>query len=231
MAEKSVELPVIGTITKAGKGDYWRFPSQPEEIKVKTSAHMQKFTLVNLGSVTWQHGTEPISVSWDGKFWGEDRKDLTYLLNPGEWEDPKSIVDHINNFKKNQEKILLFISKTDINFVCQVSSFSYTYTGGHGDIEYSITFTQYGELKIVQTASESAKKSQTKGRTDQQPQTQTKTVKTNGSPLRLRSDVWGKVDALMPNGTQIVTDGQTKKGWTHVKYNDKWGWAYTSWLK
>lgn len=230
MADKKVELPVIGTITKAGKGEYWRFPSQPEEIKVKTSAHMQKFTLVNLGSVTWQHGTEPVSVSWDGKFWGEDRKDLKYLLDPGEWVPPISAAEHVNNFKKNQEKLLLFISHTDINFVCQVSSFDYTYTGGHGDIEYSITFTQYGELKIVQTASDSTK-AQTKGRTNQQPQTKEKTVKTNGSPLRLRSDAGGKIIGRMPNGTKITTDGKTKGGWTHVKYKNTWGWAYTAWMK
>lgn len=230
----AAQLPVIGTITKAGKGQYWRIPSQPEEISVKHGASMQTFKILNLGAVTWQRGLEPTAVSWDGTFFGETRMNRGYLLAPGEWVPPVSAVEHILNFMEKKEVLLLFISDTDINFTCQVTDFDYKYSGGYGDIAYSITFKKYEDLKVYKTKTSSATPAQTKARTSQQPQ-KILTVSTRRSRLMLRTltksgNIGGIIDR-MPKGSRIETDGQTHGNWRHVKYNGKWGWAYGGYLK
>lgn len=55
-------------------------------------------------------------------------------------------------------------------------------------------------------------------------------VTTDGSNLNLRDSPNGTKMGKVANGTVLETDGQTKGGWTHVKYNGAWYWAYTQFL-
>lgn len=53
---------------------------------------------------------------------------------------------------------------------------------------------------------------------------------TANSGLNLRSAPNSGVIATMPKGTVVTSDGESKNGWYHVKYDGKWGYAYSSWL-
>jgi hypothetical protein len=51
------------------------------------------------------------------------------------------------------------------------------------------------------------------------------------SGLNLRTGPNQTIIATMPNGTKVESDGKVNGSWIHVKYNGKWGYAYSAYLK
>lgn len=102
-----------------------------------------------------------------------------------------------------------------------VKAFQKKYGIGQDGIAGKITLGKINEVaggKASTSTSSSASNSKLK-------------VNTNGGNLNLRDAPNGTIKSKAANGTTLETDGKTNGGWTHVKYNGAWYWAYTQYLK
>ena len=131
-----------------GLGDF-RFPSLPEEIVVTSGTSYQTYRIINIGEVRVPKGTDCDKISWDGWFWGRPRRNMDYL---GDWNDPLACVKQLQAWEKNGTPMRLLITDSGINMDVTISSFKPKRSGGHGDIQYSIEFVEYRELKMYTTS-------------------------------------------------------------------------------
>lgn len=127
----------------------FRFPSMPEEIRVKGAANYQSYDIINKGTFQFPSGVEVASVSWNGYFFGEGTQKLS--LNR-EWKDPAECVKKLEAWRDAGTVLNLIVSGGNLNIDVTVSEFEYSQAGGRGTYEYSITLKKWRELKIYTTA-------------------------------------------------------------------------------
>ncbi len=123
----------------------FRFPMLPESISLNSGSNFHAFQIIGVGDVKFPSGEQLTGVSWSGKLPGNNRKNDPYIR---EWTDPKAVQSIFSNWQSQKEKLRLLITETPINIDVFLSNFSMTYTGGYGDYDYNISFTQARELKV-----------------------------------------------------------------------------------
>lgn len=124
----------------------------PDTIKVKEGARFQSYNIIEKGEVKTPKGEDLTEVSWEGVFPGSSRKSYPFVKS-FYWESPKEIVNRISSWKTNGVKLNLLVTQTPINIDVFVRDFSYSFSGGHGDASYSISFIAVKDL-IIKTVEE-----------------------------------------------------------------------------
>ena len=218
---------------KSAGGKVLTFPSLPEKIRVSTATVERSYSIIGIGTVAFPHGNEPVEVSWEGMFFGEDRQELKGLVSE-EWIDPDELVGILTDWKEKGEELRLVVSDTFINYSVAIRKFEASPVGGHGDIEYDISFREFGSVTIT-------KKSKSKKKSDSKKKKKSRKAKAKSkiqnmvvnapSGLQLRSGANGTILQTMPNGSKVTTDGKKDDNWIHVCINNKWGYAYSAYLK
>lgn len=125
-----------------------RFPSLPSDVSISTAATFHSFNVINLGNTVLPAGSELDSISWEGTFYGESRKNC--LGNTmKDWQDPEEVSRKLRDWKSNHQKLRLNITETWINYDVYVKSFKATPTGGFGDISYSLELSEARNPQVI----------------------------------------------------------------------------------
>ena len=132
-------------------GFSFQFPSPPEEITVESGATFFTFTLLNIGDTNIPNGEDLQSVSWTGYFFGEARIGMAGGAIHT-WQDPEVCKNQILTWQSAHQKLRLNITKTWVNLDVYIESFEWHYSGGFGDIKYTIKLQQAKNPEITMNA-------------------------------------------------------------------------------
>lgn len=133
-------------------------PMLPEKISRKGSARTQGYDIINVGEVQLPGGSSLLTYSWNGTFPGESRKNASHIKRPL-WQHPKELEQIFEKWRVSGARLILMVTETPINCEVLLTKFDTEYSGGNGDIAYTVTFTQSKRL-IVQTMQEAQNSSE-----------------------------------------------------------------------
>lgn len=219
-------------IALKGGGETLKFPSLPERIDVRMETVERSYDVIDIGEVIVPKGNEPIEISWEGRLFGESRKNNKSIFAT-KYMDPIEVIELLEQWRSTGTVLRLIASNTFINYQVIITRLEATPLGGYGDIEYEIRFKEYKKLtieKIEKKKKTDKKDKKQKNRNEKDDKNKTMIV-TAGSGLHLRDKPNGNIIDLMPYGTKVKTDGKSEGNWIHVCYHDKWGYAYSAYLK
>lgn len=127
------------------KGARFEFPSLPSEIKVKNGANQLSYKIISLGAVKIPRGTNCEEISWDGYFFGPSKRGEAMIQA---YMEPKSCVSILEAMRDAGKPVTLMATEVGINRDVTISDFQWKPYGGHGNIQYSIVFTQWKDLQV-----------------------------------------------------------------------------------
>lgn len=133
----------------SNKSSSFTFQSLPERIKTKFGTKYQNYDIISKGTVKIPRGLEAETISWDGTFYGKSKRNEVMIR---EWTSPTECVKVLRNWMIKGTVLRLLVTETNINYDVTISDFEPIETGAYGNIDYSITFTIYKELKIYTTS-------------------------------------------------------------------------------
>lgn len=130
----------------AADGGHFHFPMNPERVTMQAGAKMQSFEIINLGNISIPKGREPVRFTWEGRLPGEVRKDAVFVKD---WKPPLELANQLIAWSDAGTKVRLLVTETAINHEVYISTFTPTWSGGHGDIQYNIEFSEARETNIL----------------------------------------------------------------------------------
>lgn len=133
----------------SNKSSSFTFQSLPERIKTKFGTKYQNYDIISKGTVKIPRGLEAETISWDGTFYGKSKRKEVMIR---EWASPAECVKVLRDWMTKGTVLRLLVTETNINYDVTLSDFEPVETGAYGNIDYSITFTIYKELKIYTTS-------------------------------------------------------------------------------
>lgn len=132
-------------LTDLETGDRLRLPMLPEKINVQAGTLFQGYTILSVGEIKIPAGEELTALSWQGILPGENRKYEPYIR---EWSDPNRMQSQWSIFRAKKKILRLLVTETPINHNVYLERYTVEYSGGYGDYNYSINFTQAKDLKV-----------------------------------------------------------------------------------
>lgn len=150
------------SLTDKSNGRKFRFPSIPQSVSFTSATQYASYNILDLGAVAIPNGKELRTVSWEGMFYGQARKDILSLKS---WIEPKECQTVLSQWRDAGTVLRLVISETPINMDVTISSFPVNYAGGFGDYSYNIEFKEYINPTVTvtkQKVSQSSSSGQTK---------------------------------------------------------------------
>ena len=139
-------------ITNLDTGERISLAWTPEKVTAGAAGRFQTYNVIEEGEVKIPRGLNLKSVRWEGKLPGESRTDY-HFVHSSYWQEPKNIIQILEDWRESRAKLRLLITQTSINLDVYLNNFSYTWTGGHGDADYSIEFIAAKDM-IVKTVQE-----------------------------------------------------------------------------
>lgn len=180
------------TLTNKSNSRKFKFPFLPESVSFSSAVQYASYNILDLGAVAIPNGKELRSVSWEGVFYGEARKDI---LPMRKWVEPKECQTLLSQWRDAGSVLKLVISETPINMDVTISSFQVTYAGAFGDYAYSIVFQEYRKPSIDVTKKKA--KSTSKAKTTKRPTETPKTYK-----VKSGDTLWGIAQKYYSAGSQ-----------------------------
>lgn len=126
-------------------GSDFEFPTLPPEVTVGNSAHYQSYNIIGQGTVKIPRGTEAEEISWDCYFFGRSKRREPLM---GSYTSPKECVQTLEEWRDEGTPLRLMCSGIGIDRDVTISKFTWKPYGAHGNIRYSISFTQWKELDV-----------------------------------------------------------------------------------
>lgn len=139
-------------ITNQETGERISLSWVPEKVSVKEAAQFQSYNIIERGEVKLPKGKRLAEVSWESIFPGEARTESGYV-KASAWEDPQEIIQRLQSWKDDGNKLHLLITQTSVNLDVYIREFSYSFEGGMGDAKYSISFIAAEDL-VIKTVKE-----------------------------------------------------------------------------
>lgn len=136
-------------------GKRLHFPMNPERITATTAARIQTFEAIALGEISLPRGSMPARITFEGILPGEPRKNTVLVKS---WRDPRVIAGEISAWRNAGAKLRLLVTETPINHDVYIQAFEHTWSGGHGDMRYSLEFVQARDI-LIYTEEEARSKS------------------------------------------------------------------------
>jgi len=130
------------------------FPISPEILNVQMGAKTMIFEPISLGDVELPRGRTLVRISWEGFLPGVNQNVPSRYSNL----KPNDIVEQLRRWSEGRQakKLRLIITGTSWNLPVFLTSFEPSYSGGTGDITYTIGLTEWREM-IVQEKKVAAK--------------------------------------------------------------------------
>lgn len=147
-----------------------RIPWLPSAIEVDMGElRSASYEILDLGEVNIPTGNNLGRVSWSGTFPGSARKNLPFLR--GALKDTKTYIDKLDTWKKNGTKLKLIVTGTTINYSVYCEKFTYSYSGGYGDVTYEIALKQRRDIVITTVKKQATSSSKNKSKSTTTPTT------------------------------------------------------------
>ena len=119
----------------------------PDKVKAKSTSNFISYNFISVGEVKIPGGQKLRQFSWSGTFPGHAMKNLPFIKQHL-YHTPKEMINTIEKWRKNGTRLVLMLTETDLNSEVYLSAFDYTWTGGGGDAEYTITFIEAKDVKV-----------------------------------------------------------------------------------
>lgn len=201
----------------------FQFPSLPQEITVAMETSYATYHVLDSGEIKIPNGNAPDEVKWEGVFYGKARKDEAWLIR--KWVAPSTAYNTLKKWKDKHTPLKLVIAGTPINMDVTIAKFEDTFSGGFGDISYSIAFAPYSDSSVTVTkASSSSSSKKTTKRTT--VKSKTHTVQSGDTLWDIAEDTYGSgtKHTVIYNANKDIIESTAKK---HGKPNSKNGhWIY-----
>lgn len=126
-------------------GSRFKFPSLPSEITVKNGVNYQSYKIIGLGSVNIPRGINCEEISWDGYFFGAAKIGEVMIQR---FTAPSLCVEILERLRNNGTPVTVMCTGVGINRDMTISEFTWIPYGGHGNFRYSITFSQWRDLRV-----------------------------------------------------------------------------------
>lgn len=144
-----------------GKASGIRIPWLPEKIEVDTGdLRAAEYDILDQGPVDVPNGSNLGEITFQSIFPGTARKGLPFLR--GSLKKPDVYTKQMDQWKEKGTELRILVTGTRINYPVYLTKFSYSHSGGYGDVEYSLTVKTRREVKITTVKAATAKKNQTK---------------------------------------------------------------------
>ena len=134
-------------LQEAESGDIVRLPMAPDSIRVKDAARFLSYDIMNTGEHKMPLGEELTSFSWQGMLPGMNRATAPYV-NLLAWKPPAYFLNKFAVWRNKGTKLKLIVPLTPINHAVYLETFQHEYSGGMGDVEYSIEFCAAKDIII-----------------------------------------------------------------------------------
>lgn len=190
----------------------WRqsFCLLPTSIKAKTNGKFISYDFINLGEVQMPSGLKLCTYSWSGTFPGENMKDMPFIKQ-SLYHTPKEMVDCIEKWRKNHTELILMLTETPINVNVYLKSFTYTPTGGVGNYDYSIEFTEAKHVTVntaentaTTSSAQSSNTSDSTRAATATTDTTTATEQTSTYTVKSGDCLWNIAKALLGSGSRYT---------------------------
>ena len=133
----------------SNKSSSFTFPVLPERIKSKFGTKYQSYDIMGKGTVKIPKGQDSANISWDCVFFGAAKKNEVMVRD---WTSPAECVNILRRWMENKTVLRLLVTETNINYDVTIAGFEPVETGAFGNVDYSIEFEIYKELKIYTTS-------------------------------------------------------------------------------
>lgn len=134
-------------MTEKDTGTKYALSLLPDKVRAKASANVISYNFINVGEVKMPNGQKLRQFTWSGVFPGKSHYNLPFIKKQ-HWKAPKEMVNVMENWRKKGTRIVIMLTETSLNCEVFLSSFDYTWTGGGGDVEYSVTFIEAKDVKV-----------------------------------------------------------------------------------
>lgn len=169
----------------------------PDSVKQKASTNVISYSFISVGEVNVPSGQKLRTFSWSGTFPGRANSNLPFVRKSA-WKPPKTMISILEGWRRRGSHIRLMLTGTPLNCETYLSSFEHTFSGGLGDVTYSVTFTESKPVRVYTTA-ESGEAAKTDNNIDsgsraasQKPGTETSTnsAQTKAYTTAFGDSVW-----------------------------------------
>jgi len=132
------------------KNNKFIFPSLPSEFSLANSTRYQEHSTLAGMTASQPIGSEIVSISWSGVFFGKTRKKEAFVKKAN-YSNPKKCVKKLQKWQRNGTILNLVITDTWVNMDVTISDFTVSPFGAFGDISYNITLKKYRPLNVYTT--------------------------------------------------------------------------------
>ena len=180
------------------------FPVNPEELKVGLESKTITFSSIKLGDVDIPRGRVPIKFAWVGLLPGQ-MQNVPYRQSS---INPDDLVDQLRAWNDEEKKELrLIITGTKWNIPVFLNNFEATYSGGYGDIAYSLSLSEQRKMTVQERTVKPKKRSD-----PPKPKTRTYTVKRG-------DNLWNIAKKFTGKGSRWLEMWNINKGKSRSKTN------------
>lgn len=190
----------------------FQFPSLPQEVKLSKSTSYGSYHILDLGEVQFPNGNAPDGVSWEGVFYGPARKDDSFLIR--EWVSPSTAHSILTQWKEKGTPLKLVVAGTTINLDVTIAAYEGTFSGGFGDLTYSISFVKYQDITIKVTKAQNTN-ANTNTTTRATTTTKTHTIKDGDTLWGIAQKYYGsglKYPTIYNANKEIIDSTAKKRG-------------------
>lgn len=209
-------------LTEKSSGRQLFIPLLPNEVQVKTGANTIPINIIKNGEARIPRGVKATGYLWDSMFPGVSLSQATFVTD---WQEPKSIIALLNEWKTNGSELNLMIGEY-VNDDVFVEDFPYKYFGVD-HVKYSLTLTKYPNLIITTSPAPPAKQPESLGGTA----ASYPTGKVTGKKVTYRKGPgkkYGKLGTLKKG--DVVTIYETSGNWYKINLSPEW-WISASYVK
>lgn len=122
-------------------------PWLPEEVKFSSGGvSFARYSLLDFGKVVIPNGVGLSVLSWESKFPGEKRRG-TFYPEASTWKAPATYEKKLKQWKDKKTKLIVTVGAS-ITLNCYLEDYDLTYSGGFGDVQYSVKFVEYRKISI-----------------------------------------------------------------------------------
>lgn len=164
------------------------FPVAPSEISIQMGTRIITVSPLDLGDVEFQRGRQPIRFNVSGMFPGTMRR-----LPGVSPQNPDDIVRQIKAWQSQTtgKMVRMIVTGTQWNIPVRIVSFDPVLSGGHGDINYTMSLSEWRDLIVKTAGTATVQGTKTANRPSSRQKEKTYTVKSGDSLWKIAQRLTG----------------------------------------